>query len=98
MRDGGNELCALPETAADPDRSAMSLYQLLDQGEPDPAALVRTPALPFNPVKSLKNSRQLARWDAHASVADDQIHAVFRGPKCNGNAAFQGKLESIGDQ
>ncbi len=99
-RQGHGEAAAPVGHALDPDRAAVQLDQLLDQGEADAAALEGPAAGALDPVEALEQAGQLGGRDAGAGVADGELRrpAVGRPPDHHPDLALEGELEGVREQ
>src|SRR5689334_440295 len=95
------EMASLPKKTLDGYRSAMKRDQFLHQRKSDARALVCSPAGIFDPVKPLKDFRQLVLGDADAGVAYAQFDKAWlrsrfsKLSECDFDFSCQGILESV---
>src|SRR5262245_35757534 len=77
----------------------MKINKALDDGEPEPQAVVLAPLKPFGLLESLKDVREEIRRDADAGVFDNEFRRIACGFERNGNsAAVFRELDAVVDE
>ncbi len=89
---------ALPNRALGIDGAAVQSREIADQCEADACPLVGSRLRAAHAMKALEELRQVVGRDAHTGVAHAQLGAVTGAPKRDGDAAFKGKFQRVGEQ
>ncbi len=92
---GHRELCAFSIGAGNRHRASVQLGQLLRQLQADAGAFERSPARPFNPMKSLEDSRQFVLCNSSSRVSDRKLNVVVQLLKSNPDFALECELKGI---
>ena len=76
----------------------MQLDEFLHQGQADAAALVRSPLGVLDAVEALEQPRHFMGGNAGACIAHDEFGGAARLTQRDGDLAFEGELEGVGQQ
>src|SRR5262249_27282849 len=80
------------------DAATMPAPTFVHQCQTNAGSFVRAPARVLHPVESFEHTRHVRRWNARARVTYRELDAIVHPSKPDGDLAFEGELERVGEK